>query len=70
MLTASKTILESRTVWANLVGLLAPLLAALGVPREAIGDQGAITDAVLQLIAGGSFLTSTLFRILATRRLL
>jgi hypothetical protein len=69
MLADTKSLLTSRTVWSNIVGLLALLLAASGIPSEAIGDTGRITDAILQIVAGLGFLASTVFRILATRRI-
>jgi hypothetical protein len=69
MLVDTKSVLASRTVWANLVGLIALLLTAAGVPGDAIGDTGRITDAILQVVAGLGFLASTAFRIVATRRI-
>ena len=70
MLAALKPILTSRTVWSNAVGLLALLLSASGVPGDVLGDPSRLVDAALQVTAGTSFLASTAFRILATRRLL
>ena len=69
MLIDLKSILASRTVLANAVGLTALLLSALGVPSEAVGDPARIVDAILQVVMGTSFLASTAFRIAATRRL-
>jgi hypothetical protein len=69
MIEDFKPLLASRTVWSNLVGLAAFILSVSGLPVDAIGDQGAVVDAVLQIVAGGSFLASTLFRVIATRRL-
>ena len=40
----------------------------LGVETGAI-DQGALAEAVTQLVAATSFIASTLFRVSATRRL-
>lgn len=62
----TKTILQSRTVWANVIGL-----ASLGLSLFGYGglDVGGLTDAVLQTVTAGSFVASTLFRIKATTRL-
>ncbi len=65
----TKSILASRTVWANLVGLAALVLGALGYGPDAL-DQEAVTEAILQMVAAGSFLASTVFRLLATKQLL
>jgi len=67
-MTDWKTFLASRTVWANIIGLAALLAGALGVD-VAPSDQEKAADAVLQIVAGLSFLASTAFRVLATRRL-
>jgi hypothetical protein len=63
-----KTFLESRTVWANLVGLTALILSSLGFSSLGF-DQEKIIDTILQVVAGLSFLASTTFRLLATRKL-
>jgi hypothetical protein len=64
-----KSILESRTVWANLVGLVAFLLSVMGFSTAAF-DSGQVVDAILNIIAGGSFLASTVFRVIATRKII
>ena len=63
-----KPILQSRTVWSNLIGLAAIGLSAFGFDTTGV-DQGRLAEAGLQAIAGLSFVSSTVFRILATRRL-
>jgi lysozyme family protein len=65
----SKSIVASRTVWANLIGLAAVALGALGLDTSGV-DASAAADAVVQLIAAGSFIASTVFRIVATKQLL
>ena len=65
----TKPILLSRTVWANLVGLAALGLALFGFDTASL-DEGALVEAILQLVAAGSFVLSTFFRIVATRQLL
>jgi lysozyme family protein len=65
----TKTILASRTVWANLIGFAALVLGLLGFDASAL-DTGAVAEAVVQLIAAASFIASTVFRILATKQIL
>jgi hypothetical protein len=65
-----KPILASRTVWSNLIGLAALALPAFGIPATALGDQSALLDAALQTLGGGAFIASTVFRVIATKRLL
>ncbi|MCA0422117.1 MAG: hypothetical protein LCH61_02125 [Proteobacteria bacterium] len=62
----TKTMLESRTVWANLIGLAALVGDVWGLNTGAI-DQSALVDAVLKVTSGLSFVASTVFRIRATR---
>ncbi len=64
-----KSIFASRTVWTNIVGLIALALAVLGYDTRAL-DAGQVAEAASQLIAAASFILSTFFRIVATRRLL
>ena len=65
----SKTILASRTVWSNLIGLAALVLGLFGFDSSALAT-GAVEESLVQLIAAGSFIASTLFRILATKQIL
>lgn len=67
-MSLSKTIFESRTIWANLIGLAALAASAFGFDT-AVVDQGAMVDAVLNVIAGAGFVASTVFRIKATRQI-
>lgn len=67
-LTDVKSILASRTVWSNLVGLAALGLSVAGFDGNALNSP-ALVDAGLQVVAGGSFIASTVFRIVASRRL-
>jgi len=66
--TEPKSLLSSRTVWANLVGLAAVLLSIFGVDASTMDSPG-MADAVAQSVAGISFVGSTIFRVIATRRL-
>jgi hypothetical protein len=63
-----KTFFASRTVWANGVGLAALILNGLGFDGGAI-EQEAAVEALLEMTAGLAFLASTLFRVVATRKL-
>ena len=67
-MTDTKSVLASKTVWANLIGLAVLALGFLGVETGAI-DQGALAEALTQLVAAASFIASTVFRMSATRRL-
>jgi hypothetical protein len=67
-MTDVKSLIQSRTVWANLIGFLALVLAGTGFPG-AEAEAEPVTDAIMQVIAGASFLASTFFRVIATRRL-
>ena len=67
-MTDVKSILASRTVWTNIVGLVSVALAMLGLD---VGDVDAnrLAEAAAELVAAASFIAWTLFRIAATRRL-
>ena len=64
----SKTILASRTILSNLIGLAALILGLFGFDSSALAT-GAVEEALVQLIAAGSFIASTLFRVLATKQI-
>jgi lysozyme family protein len=64
----TKTILASRTVWANLIGLAALILGLFGFDASAL-NAGAFQEALVQFIAAASFIASTIFRILATKQI-
>ena len=63
---ATKPALQSRTVWANIIGLASLSLSFFGYGSL---DVGGLTDAVLQTVAAGSFIASTLFRVTAKKRI-
>ena len=65
----TKTILASRTIWANLIGLAALVLGLLGFDTSGLAT-GAFEEALVQLVAAASFIASTVFRILATKQIL
>ncbi len=64
----TKNVLASRTVWANLIGLASVGLGMLGVKTGSI-DANSLADAAAQLVAGGSFIASTVFRMQATKQI-
>ncbi len=67
-MTDVKSIFESRTVWANIVGILA--LAGTVLGNELSSEETSrLVEACLQLVAAGSFVASTVFRVLATSRI-
>ena len=64
----SKSIVESRTVWSNLIGLAALAVSAFGFDTSGV-DQGAVVDAILKGVAGIGFVASTIYRVKATKQL-
>lgn len=62
-----KTMLQSRTVWAAIIGFFAVIADALGVNVGA--EQGEIIDAVMKLVEAVSFMAAMVFRIRATARI-
>lgn len=64
----SKTILSSRTIWSNAIGLTALVLGLFGFDATGL-ETSAFADAVAQIIAAGGFIASTVFRILATKQI-
>jgi lysozyme family protein len=63
-----KSILASRTVLANLVGLVAFGLSAAGFDTGSL-KADALVDAALATVTGASFVASTVFRVVATKKL-
>ncbi|WP_112663092.1 hypothetical protein [Microvirga flavescens] len=64
----SKTVLSSRTVWANAIGLLAIAFGVFGFDVSTL-DSGAVAEAIVQIVAAVSFVASTVFRVVATKQL-
>jgi hypothetical protein len=64
----TKSVLLSRTLWANAVGLLALAFGILGFDTTSL-DAPALGEAAFQLVAAASFIASSLFRVVATERL-
>ncbi|MCA0400580.1 MAG: glycoside hydrolase family 108 protein [Proteobacteria bacterium] len=68
MFEAAKTFLASRTLWANAIGMVALALSWFGFDTQML-DKSALTEAIFQIVAGISFVASSVFRVFATRRL-
>ncbi|MEI8144241.1 MAG: hypothetical protein WCH83_02140 [Alphaproteobacteria bacterium] len=63
-----KPMLESRTIWSNLVGFVCLAASIFGVETGLI-DQGALAEALFQVATGLSFVASTMFRVMAQHKL-
>lgn len=64
----TKSMLASRTVWANAVGLACLALSAFGFNTAGL-DTGPFTEAIMQVVTGASLVASTVFRVVASKRL-
>ncbi len=62
----TQSLLQSRTVWSNLIGFGALILSLTG--HGAGLDTGQLTDSIMQVVTAGSFIASTVFRILSTKK--
>lgn len=60
----TQPIYASRTIWANVIGVISFVLSITGHGGL---DAAGLTDAMLQLVTAGSFVASTLFRVIATK---
>jgi lysozyme family protein len=68
VMNASKSLFTSRTVWSNLIGLASLGLGLFGIETGTIDPNG-LADAASQVIAGASFIASTVFRVVATKQI-
>lgn len=68
-LDSAKPVWASRTLWANAIGLVALVLSWCGLTIPGL-DTAVLTESLLQAVAGLGFVASTLFRLVATRRLM
>lgn len=66
--TDTKSILASRTVWANAIGLAAVALGFFGYDTAGLDATG-LAEAIVQIVAAASFVASTIFRVVATKQL-
>jgi choline-glycine betaine transporter len=67
-MTDLKPILQSRSVWSSLVGILCLIASVFGVETRLI-DQGALAEALLQVATGIGFVGAIIFRVTATSQL-
>jgi hypothetical protein len=64
----SKSILSSRTIWSNGIGLAALVLGIFGFDATGL-ETPAFGEAVAEIVAAGGFIASTMFRIMATKQI-
>jgi predicted chitinase len=64
-----KAYLRSRTIWANIIGLVALILDLSGFAGISSEDQGQLVDSLLKIIEAGGFVLSVFFRAIARKRL-
>ena len=64
----TKSVLASRTVWANVIGLASLGLGLFGVKTGSI-DANGLADAASQVVTGASFIASTVFRVTAKKQI-
>jgi lysozyme family protein len=57
-----KNILLSRAIWANLVGLASIALSLFGIDTSGL-DTAGLSDSVLQVVAGASFIVSSVLHL-------
>lgn len=67
-MTDTKSLLTSKTLWSNLVGLSAVMLSIFGIDASGV-DHAGLSQAIPQVVAGLSFIASSVFRITAKRRI-
>ena len=64
----TKSLLSSKTLWSNLVGLAAVVFSTFGLDTSGV-DSAGLSQAIPQAVAAISFIASTVFRVTATKRL-
>jgi lysozyme family protein len=57
-----KSILLNRSIWANLVGLASIALSLFGIDTSGL-DAAGLSDSVLQVVAGASFIVSSILHL-------
>ncbi len=68
-MTNWKPYLQSRTLWANLIGLSVLLLGAFGMPAIGAEEQKVLLDGILKMMEAAAFLAGAFFRYIAQDRL-
>ncbi len=64
-----KNLVKSRTLWSNAIGLGAFGLSHFGLDISGL-DQSKVLDSILQVVTAASFVSSSVFRVVATKKLL
>ena len=57
-----RSVLLSRPIWANLIGLASIMLSLAGLDTSGL-DTAGFSESLLQVVAGGSFIASSLFQL-------
>jgi uncharacterized membrane protein YgdD (TMEM256/DUF423 family) len=68
MMNDTKSVLASRTIWANLIGLLAVAVGLFGVDVSSAEVESA-TEALVHIVTGISCLAGIYFRMVATKQI-
>lgn len=68
MFTQIKGLFASKTFWANFVGLVSFVLSLMGFGELTSAESAQLVDTILQIITGVSFVLSTVFRVMATKK--
>lgn len=64
----TKSVFLSKTLWANAIGLIALALSIFGFNTAGL-DPSALAEQILQAIAAASFVFSSVFRVIATKKI-
>ncbi|MGL4438317.1 MAG: glycoside hydrolase family 108 protein [Bosea sp. (in: a-proteobacteria)] len=67
-MTNTKSLLTSKTLWSNFVGLSAVMLSIFGINASGV-DHAGLSQAIPQVVAGLSFIASSVFRVTASKRI-
>lgn len=63
-----KGLFSSKTFWANFIGLVSFVLSLMGFGELSSAESGQLVDTILNIITGVSFVLSTVFRVMATKK--
>jgi hypothetical protein len=63
-----KGLFASKTFWTNAIGLLSFILSLMGFGELTSAESSQLVDTILQIITGVSFVLSTVFRVMATKK--
>ena len=68
MFSQVKGLFSSKTFWTNFVGLVSFVLSLMGFGELTSAESAQLVDTILQIITGVSFVLSTIFRVMATKK--